>query len=84
MERRAWGYDLPFSQYMHDALNRRGQLVPALYTANHAFEKSAVAALHPLYYDFPEEEGAYAHKDTYAFCDGLIVREPTYLTLPLH
>ena len=48
VERRAWGYGLPISGYMRDAFARRARLVPALYTANHAFETSSVAALHPL------------------------------------
>jgi alpha-glucosidase len=32
-----------------------------------------VAFLHPLYYDYPEDEEAYAHKDTYKFGDNMLV-----------
>ena len=73
VERRAWGYSLPWSEYMRDAFARRARLVPALFTANHDFESSAVAALRGLYYDFPSNEGAYRHKDSYLFVDGLLV-----------
>ena len=38
MERRAWGYNLPFSEYMRSAFARRAQLVPLIYTALHEFE----------------------------------------------
>ena len=39
------------------------------------------AALHPLYIDHPEQAGAYEHKDTYAFCAGLLVAP---ITAPQH
>ena len=38
VERRAWGYNLPFSEYMRSAFARRAQLVPLIYTALHEFE----------------------------------------------
>lgn len=77
MERRAWGYSLPWSDFMRDAFARRARLVPALYTANHDFESSSVAALRPLYYDYQEVDGAYEHRDTYLFVDGLLVAPVT-------
>ena len=45
VERRAWGYNLPVSGYMRAAFARRARLVPALFTANHDFETTAIAAL---------------------------------------
>lgn len=77
VERRAFGYSLPWSKYMRDAFARRARLVPALFTANYDFESTAVAALRPLYYDFPQLDGAYEHKDTYLFVDGLLVAPMT-------
>ena len=62
---------------MRDAFARRARLVPALFTANHDFESTAVAALRPLYYDFPELDGAYAHRDSFLFVDGLLVAPMT-------
>jgi hypothetical protein len=73
VERRAWGYPLPVAEYMRAAFARRARLVPALFTANHALETTAVAALRPVYYGYPDQPGAYAYPDTYAFCDGLLV-----------
>ena len=62
---------------MRDAFARRGRLVPALFTANHDFENNAVAALRPIYYEWPELDGAYEHKYTFLFLDGLLVAPVT-------
>eukprot|EP01047_Picozoa_sp_COSAG01_P090336 COSAG01_NODE_22210_length_866_cov_5.882660_1_plen_113_part_00 len=65
VERRTWGYSLPWSDYLRAAFARRARLVPALFTANHDFEQSAVAALRPIYYDYADADGAYRYKDSY-------------------
>jgi alpha-glucosidase (family GH31 glycosyl hydrolase) len=62
---------------MRAAFARRARLVPALHTANHDAQASGVAALRPLYYDHATLDGAYRHKDTYLFCDGLLVAPVT-------
>ena len=77
VERRAWGYNLPVSEFMRAAFARRARLVPALFTANHDFETTAIAALRPLYYDWPDSPGAYEHTDSYLFVDGLLVAPVT-------
>jgi alpha-glucosidase (family GH31 glycosyl hydrolase) len=57
-ERRIWLY--PYFEHMRDALRLRSALVPYLYTESRAFFDSAVAPVHPLYYDAPGDARAYA------------------------
>jgi len=58
--RRPYAYNITVSQYMEDAMRRRGQLVPLLFTALADFTTTGISPLHPLYYDWPEVEEAYA------------------------
>ena len=81
VERRAWGYSLPYSEYMRAAFARRARLVPLIYTSLHEFEATGVSPLHPVYYDAPEAAGAYDHLDTYIYCDDLLVAP---VTAPQH
>ena len=78
VERRAWGYSAPISGYMRDAFARRVRLVPALHTANLLAETTGVGALHPLYYEWPDLDGAYAELDTFVFVGGLVVAPITH------
>ena len=77
VERRPFGYPLPVSEYMRSAFARRGRLVPALFTANRKAQEASVPALRPLYHEYPEPAGAYLHRDTYLFLDGLLVAPVT-------
>ena len=77
VERRPWGYALPYSEYMRNAFARRARLVPSIYTALQRFEETGVSALHPIYYEAPDEQGAYLYNDTYIFCSFLVVAPVT-------
>ena len=57
-ERRVWMF--PYFRQMRDALRLRNALVPYLYTEARAFFDTAVAPVHPLYYDVPGDAQAYA------------------------
>lgn len=50
-ERRIWMF--PYFEEMRDAMRLRNALGPYLYTEARAFYDTGVAAVHPLYYDFP-------------------------------
>ncbi len=77
----AWGYSLPYSEYMRAAFARRARLVPLIYTSLHDFEATGVSPLHPVYYDAPQAAGAYEYLDTYIYCDHLLVAP---ITAPQH
>ena len=50
-ERRIWLF--PYFESMRDAMRLRNALVPYIYTASRINYDTAIAAVHPLYYDFP-------------------------------
>merc|ERR1712224_335875 len=51
----------------------RHALVPYLYTASRATFDTAVAAVHPMYYDWPKEPNAYDFADSqYMFGDAIL------------
>ena len=77
VERRPYGYGLPISRYMGQAMRRRARLVPLLGTALREFETTALSPLRGLYIDWPSLDGAYAYKDTFLFCERLVVAPVT-------
>ena len=56
-ERRIWMF--PYFESMRDAMRLRNALVPYIYTASRINYDTAVAAVHPLYYDFPADGNVY-------------------------
>jgi hypothetical protein len=77
VERRPWGYALPYSDFMETAIRRRGQLVPAIHTALEQMRTTALSPLRSLYIDWPEADGAYLFNDTYLFCNVMVVAPMT-------
>ncbi len=71
IERRPWMFSTYFSA-MRDAINLRYQLSPYIYAATHNTYTTGVSLLHPLYYDYPNEELAYEFKTQYMFGDTLL------------
>eukprot|EP01051_Picozoa_sp_SAG22_P005105 SAG22_NODE_295_length_12850_cov_9.179202_4_plen_516_part_00 len=57
-EPRPWVY--PNSELLFAAYRLRNNLVPYIYTAAWKASRTGVLLVHPLYYDFPEEEEAYS------------------------
>ena len=56
-----------------DALALRYSLVPYIYTmARHAYD-TGVSICRPMYYDYPDEDEAYAYSRQYQFGDNMIV-----------
>jgi alpha-glucosidase len=58
-ERRIWMFPYHFEQ-MRDAMQLRNALGPYLYTEARAFFDTAVAPVHPLYYEEPRNAALYA------------------------
>ena len=72
-ERRIWAYPEPYSGIMRGIYQLRYALLPYIYTEARRTYDTGVAFLHPLYYDWPEADAAYSHKDEYVFGADMIV-----------
>jgi alpha-glucosidase len=72
-ERRIWAYPAEFVDVMRDAFQLRYAMIPYLYTAARRAYDSGVSVVHPLYYDWPEADQAYAFPNEYRFGDDLVV-----------
>ncbi|HVO34474.1 MAG TPA: TIM-barrel domain-containing protein [Gemmatimonadales bacterium] len=72
-ERRIWAYPAEFADVMRDAFQLRYALIPYIYTAARRAYDSGVSVVHPLYYDWPDAEAAYAFPDEYGFGADLVV-----------
>jgi alpha-glucosidase len=72
-ERRFWEYPDPHSKVMMDAVRRRYELVPYIYTENRKCYDNAVSLCRPMYYDNPESDGAYKATQQFMFGSEMIV-----------
>lgn len=72
-DREFWVYPNPYSQYLRDAIIRRYELVPYIYTECRNTVDNGVSLCYPLYYDHPEEENAYAQNEVFKFGRNMIV-----------
>ncbi|MBV8436836.1 MAG: DUF5110 domain-containing protein [Silvibacterium sp.] len=76
-ERRIWAYPEPFSDVMRNAFQERYAMQPYIYTEARRTYDTGVAFLHPLYYDWPEEDAAYTNKGEYVFGEQMVVAPAT-------
>ena len=72
-ERRIWAYPVDDFLRMRDAFLLRYSLIPYLYTESRRTYESGVAICHPLYYDYPELDPAYASPQEYLFGSQMLV-----------
>jgi alpha-glucosidase len=72
-ERRIWAYPEPYSSILRDTFQLRYALQPYIYTEARRTYDTGVAFLRPLYYDWPENPGAYTSKGEYLFGDQMLV-----------
>eukprot|EP00181_Compsopogon_caeruleus_P002931 CAMPEP_0184689156 /NCGR_PEP_ID=MMETSP0312-20130426/30500_1 /TAXON_ID=31354 /ORGANISM="Compsopogon coeruleus, Strain SAG 36.94" /LENGTH=962 /DNA_ID=CAMNT_0027146473 /DNA_START=91 /DNA_END=2979 /DNA_ORIENTATION=- len=61
IERRIWMYGDMYLKLMREAINLRYSLLPFLYSEARKTHETSVAALHPLYYEYPEMEESYSY-----------------------
>ena len=66
-ERRIWAYPEPYSSILRTAFQLRMAMQPYIYTEARRTYDTGVAFLHPLYYDWPNEDAAYTSKNEYIF-----------------
>ena len=72
-ERRIWAYPEPYSSILRSTFQLRYALQPYIYTEARRTYDTGVAFLHPLYYDWPEDDDAYTSKNEYIFGDQMLV-----------
>ncbi len=71
-ERRIWAYPYPYAKAMRDAFLLRYRLLPYIYTASrHAYD-TGISMIHPLYYEYPDDNDAYNFGNEYFFGKDLI------------
>jgi alpha-glucosidase (family GH31 glycosyl hydrolase) len=70
-ERYIWKF--PHFEDMKAAFLLRNRMVPYIYTAAYRSYNSGVGIVHPLYYDYPEEDKAYKYDTQYMFGDSILV-----------
>jgi alpha-glucosidase len=72
-ERRIWVYPEPYSSVLRSTFQQRYALQPYIYTEARRTYDTGVAFFRPLYYDWPEDDAAYASKGEYMFGDQMLV-----------
>ena len=71
-DRRPWLQDVATFEVMRAALQLRHQLIPYLYTMAWRNTTEGIPLITPLYYEYPEDEGAYHCPQEYRFGTELI------------
>jgi alpha-glucosidase (family GH31 glycosyl hydrolase) len=72
-ERRVFEFPDPYKSVMIDALRRRYQLVPYIYSELRNTWESGVSLCHPMYYEYPDEQEAYKARDQYFYGSKMLV-----------
>ncbi len=72
IDRVPWAYDAETFTLIRSAMRFRHTLVPYLYTMAQRNEVDGLPPVLPLYYEFPDEEGAYLAENQYLFGDQLM------------
>ena len=72
-ERRIWAYPEPYSSILRKSFQMRYAMQPYIYTEARRTYDTGVAFVHPLYYDWPEEDEAYSSRNEYMFGNQMLV-----------
>ena len=72
-DREFWVYPSPYSEYLRDAIIKRYELVPYIYTECRKTVDSGVSLCYPLYYDNPEEERSYEQNEVFKFGENMLI-----------
>ena len=72
-DRRFWMFGEPYLSVMIDAVRRRYEMVPYIYTENRKCMETGISLCRPLYYEYPEQEEAYTFKNEYFFGEKMLV-----------
>jgi alpha-glucosidase (family GH31 glycosyl hydrolase) len=73
IERRIWAYPTENFKAMRNAYLQRYALIPYLYSQARVAYETGISICHPLYYDYPKEENAYAFSNQYMFGNDMLL-----------
>ena len=68
-----WRYKKETESVIGEALRERHRFIPYLYTMNYRNYKLGLPLVLPMYYEYPDDENAYWHKNQFYFGTELIV-----------
>lgn len=72
-----WKFCQDSERVMRRFLTLRHQLVPYIYTMNHRFHEENHPFIEPIYYEHPDAEESYRHRNEYYFGSQLLVNPIT-------
>lgn len=73
LKKELWNYRGEYYDALYNAVRLRYRLAPYIYTAARALYDTGISPCRPMYYDYPEEENAYAFSRQYMFGDEILV-----------
>lgn len=72
-ERRVWEYPDPYNNIMIEAIRKRYELVPYIYTECRKTFDTGISLCRPMYYDYPDYKEAYRAKNQYMFGEKMLI-----------
>lgn len=72
-----WNFDRKTMTMIGDAIRRRYEIAPYIYTMARKAHDSGISLIRPMYYDHPDAEQAYSMKNQYMFGDNMLVAPVT-------
>lgn len=72
IERRIWTYAPEYANPMREAVRLRYTLSPYIYNAARQAYDTGICMTRPMYYDYPENEEAYAMREQFMFGDDIL------------
>lgn len=72
-DRRPWGFDANTFAAAGEAMRLRHAFVPYLYSMAWRFHRESIPPIVPMYYEYPEQEDAYACPNQYLYGNQLLV-----------
>lgn len=68
-----WNYRIDYEKTQEKFLRLRDKFIPYIDTANYHTHADGVPIVKPLYYDYPNEDQAYARKNEYIFGNEILI-----------
>jgi alpha-glucosidase (family GH31 glycosyl hydrolase) len=78
IERRPWYYPVENFQIVRNTLKLRYAMIPYIYTAARYAHDTGVSMIHPMYYDYSNQEESYHVPGQYMFGNDMIVSPITH------
>lgn len=73
MGKEPWKFRSEIGEYAIETLRMRHRMLPYIYSMNYRSHKDGIAICEPLYYQYPDEDNAYEHRNNYFFGSELLV-----------